>query len=62
MKNLLFLLLIPFVSFSQEFNDIMSIKSLDMFKKVVIENGYEFDEEDEEGWVSYGFNITRDKK
>ena len=60
MKNLLFLLLIPFVSFSQEFNDIMSIKSLDMFKKVVIENGYEFDEEDEEGWVSYGFNITRD--
>ena len=59
MKNLLLLLFVPFISFSQTFKDIMSINSVDMFKKVVIENGYEFDSIDE-GWVSYGFDIVRD--
>jgi hypothetical protein len=38
----------------------MSIKSADMFKKVVIENGYEYDSMDDDGWLTYGFNIVRD--
>jgi hypothetical protein len=38
----------------------MSIKSVDMFKKVVIENGYEYDSMDDDGWLTYGFNIVRD--
>ena len=37
----------------------MGIKSVDTFKKVVIENGYEFNDTDN-GWVTYGFNIVRD--
>ena len=61
MKRLLLLLFIPILSYSQiSYKDVMSIKSVDTFKKVVIENGYEFDSVDEEGWVSYGFNIVRD--
>ena len=60
MKNLLIFLFIPLLGVSQDYKDIMSIKSVDMFKKVVIENGYEFNDEDEEGWVTYGFNIERD--
>ena len=43
MKKLLLLLLIPIISYSQiSYNDIMSINSDKMFKKVIIENGYEF--------------------
>lgn len=38
----------------------MSINSVDTFKKVVIENGYEFDSVDEDGWIYYGLNIERD--
>jgi len=38
----------------------MSINSEDTFKKVVIENGFEFESVDDEGWISYGFNIVRD--
>tara|TARA_B100001250_G_scaffold223166_1_gene191328 strand:+ start:250 stop:657 length:408 start_codon:yes stop_codon:yes gene_type:complete len=38
----------------------MSISSADIFKKVAIENGYEFDSADEDGWITYGFNMTRD--
>ena len=61
MKNLLILLFIPLFGVSQvSYKDIMSINSEDTFKRVVIENGYEFDETDEEGWISYGFNIVRD--
>ncbi len=62
MKRMLILLLfIPIVSYSQiTYKDVMSIKSVDTFKKVVIENGYEFNDTDEEGWISYGFNIVRD--
>ena len=30
-----------------------------MYKKVVIENGYEYDSTDDD-WITYGFNITRD--
>jgi len=62
MKRVLFVLLfIPIFSFSQvSYKDVMSIKSVDMFKKVVIENGYEYDSMDDDGWLSYGFNIVRD--
>ena len=50
MKRLLFLLFIPIISYSQiSYNDVMSIKSVDMFKKVVIENGYEFESLDDDG-------------
>jgi len=61
MKRLLLLLFIPILSYSQiSYKDVMSIKSVDTFKKVVIENGYEFDSIDDEGWISYGYNIVRD--
>jgi len=60
MKRLILLLFIPILSYSQiSYKDVMSIKSVDMFKKVVIENGYEYESLDEEGWLTYGFNIIR---
>ena len=60
MKKLLFLLVfIPLVSFGQSYKDLMSIKSVDMFKKVAIENGYEYDGIDGD-WIRYGFDVTRD--
>ena len=47
MKNYLFLLLIPLMSFGQEitFDELMTISSTDSFKRVVIENGFEFNED-----------------
>jgi hypothetical protein len=61
MKKLFLLLFIPILSYSQiSYKDVMSINSEDTFKKVVIENGYEFNDIDEEGWITYGFNIERD--
>jgi len=60
MKKLLLLLFIPILSFSQTYKDVMSIGSVDMFMKVAIENGYEFDSVDEDEWVAYGYNIVRD--
>ena len=61
MKRLLLLLFIPIISYSQvSYKDVMSIKSVDMFKKVVIENGYEYDSMDDDGWLTYGFNIVKD--
>ena len=59
-KLLLLLLFIPLVSFGQTYKEVMSISSVDMFKKVAIENGYEFDSTDDKGWVDYGFNIIKD--
>ena len=42
MKRLLLLLFIPIISYSQiSYKDVMSINSEKMFKKVMIENGYE---------------------
>ena len=38
MKKLLILLLLPLFSFSQTFDELMTINSEDTFKKVVIEN------------------------
>ena len=60
MKKLLILLLLPLFSFSQTYKDVMSIKDVDTFKKVAIENNYEFDQIDDEGWIDYGFNIQKD--
>ena len=58
-KLILLLLFIPLLSFSQSYKDLMSINSVDMFKKAVIENGYEFSSEKD--WdITYGFNIMRD--
>ena len=58
MKWLIFLF-IPLFSFSQSYKDVMSINSLDMFKKVAIENGYELGGIKED-IVTYGFNIVKD--
>ena len=58
-KLILLLLFIPLVSFGQTYKDVMSISSVDMFKKVAIENGYEFSQNDGD-WVDYGFNIIKD--
>ena len=41
MKKLILLLFIPLVSFSQTYDDIMSIDSKDQFVRVMIENGFE---------------------
>lgn len=60
MKKLLLLLFIPILSFSQTYKDVMSIKDVDTFKKVVIENNYEFNDEGGEGLVTYGYNIVKD--
>ena len=59
MKKLILLLFIPFVSFSQTYEELMSINSIDMLKKVSIENGYQPHSEDDER-VFYGFNIIKD--
>ncbi len=56
MKNLLFaLLFIPLMSFSQTYDEFMSINSLDTYMKVVIENDYQRNE-DNDDWVNYGTN------
>jgi len=60
-KLLLLLLFIPLMSIGQSYKDVMSINSLDTFKKVAIENAYEFDNVDEEGLVTYGYNIVKHK-
>ena len=56
---LLVMFLVPLLSFSQTYKDVMSISSVDMFKKVVIENGYEYDSTDND-WITYGYEIMRD--
>ena len=62
-KYILLLLFIPLMSLSQEitYDELMTINSEDTFMKVVIENGYEFYDENEQ-YVRYGVDITRDKK
>jgi len=60
-KLVLLLLFIPLMSFGQvTYDDLMSIKSVETFKKVVIENGYEYDSTDDNGIIWYGYNITKD--
>ena len=58
-KLILLLLFIPVVCIGQSYKDVMSISSVDMFKKVVIENGYEYDSTDDD-WITYGYEIIRD--
>ena len=59
MKKFILLLFIPFVCFSQTYEELMSINSVDMLKKVSIENGYQPYAENDES-VFYGFNIVKD--
>ena len=60
MKNLLILLFIPLLGVSQvSYKDVMSIDSEKMFKKVMIENGYEWNSNDEDGLI-YGWEIQKD--
>ena len=60
MKKLIILLFIPFISFSQTYKDLMSIKSLDTFKKVAIENNYRYESKDSlRGLIEY---VYEDKK
>lgn len=70
MKRLLLLLIIPTLSYSQiTFSDVLSINSLKTFKRVMIENNFEFSSIDsmslynimvfEDYW--YGLNIKRDE-
>lgn len=60
MKKLIILLLLPLFSFSQTYKDVMSIKSLDTFKKVAIENNFEYSTQSEDDWITYGYNIQKD--
>ncbi len=63
MKNLLFaLLFVPIMSFGQEitFDELMSINSLDTFKRVVIENSFEFSNGD--NFITYGYKLDTNKK
>ena len=56
MNRILFLLLfIPIISCGQSYKDIMSINSLDNFKRVVIENDYEIDKVNQSGVIKYKF-------
>jgi hypothetical protein len=62
-KNLIILLFIPVLSYSQiSYEDVMSINSVEIFKKVMIENGYEFDTLINggvtDGLLSYGYDRT----
>ena len=60
MKSLIILLFVPFIGFSQiTFKDIMRINSVDKFKRIVIENGYEYDSRDGD-FIIYGLNLERD--
>ena len=38
----------------------MSIKSLDTFKRVAIENNYQQSDSEQEGFVTYGYDILKD--
>ena len=59
-KLFLLLFIVPLIGFSQiTYNDVMSINSEKMFKKVMIENGYEWNSNDE-GRLIYGYEIQKD--
>ena len=57
MKKLLILLLLPLFSFSQTFDELMTINSEDTFKKVVIENDYVFYSEKDDA-INYTFGLV----
>ena len=61
MKRLLLLLIIPTISYSQiTYEDIMSINSEKTFKRVMIENSFEYEDTDNKQYVWYGMNIVKD--
>jgi len=61
MKRLLILLFIPTLSYSQiTFEEIMYINSEKTFKRVMIENGFEYEDIDDDEFIFYGLNIKRD--
>lgn len=63
MKQLILLLILLLSNpiYSQiSYDDVMNISSEKMFKKVMIENGYEFNGKDEDGLLTYGYEIERD--
>ena len=62
MKPILILLLLPIVSISQSYDELKSINDLDQFKKVMIENKYQFDKVDDDGGVIYGFGLVKDEE
>lgn len=57
-KKIIFLL-IPIIGYSQFYKDIIEIESVNTFKKVVIENNYEFSKEDG-GWIFYGYELEEE--
>ena len=60
MRILLILLFISFNSYSQTYEDIMSINSIDIFKKVCIENDYEFHHKSNNlRYTDYAWNLYR---
>ena len=61
MRILIILLFISFNSFGQlSYSDIMSINSEKQFKKIMIENYYEFALKDEDGYIVYGYKLQKD--
>jgi len=48
MKKLILLLFIPLVSFSQTYEEVMSVNSYEQFTRIMLENGYEFSEKNDE--------------
>lgn len=59
MKKLLLILLIPTLSYSQTYDDIMNMSSLKNFKITMIENGYEkLSEFSTDSIISYGLNYS----
>jgi len=62
MKTTIILLFVPLLSFSQiTYKDVMSINSLNQFKRIMIEKNYEYDESlENNNMILYGYNITRD--
>ena len=59
MKRLLLLLLIPTLSYSQTYDDIMNMSSLKNFKITMIENGYEkLSEHSTDSIIVYGLNYV----
>lgn len=60
-KIILVLGLFPFISYSQTYNELMGIKGVNDFKRVMIENDYQFDTI-VDGNIVYGFNLVKDAK
>jgi len=62
MKKLILLLFIPLFSFSQTYEEVISISNLDFFRKVMIENDYKrhYENEDKGTVYSYGKGIEKD--